>query len=231
VKKSLLILATLTTFLAAEYNDFYSAKKEPTQKKIKPYQENFKGSLITHLYSYKIKSRVLSSKIYSGDSLSKIAKTDLGVAWGKMSETQNFNKFKWDQENRFLIYLIDNRKIKNIGGEDYANSHIANIHLIARNQKIENILKKINKYDIVEIQGTLVDVQLDNKIYITSDTRTDSGGGSCEIIMVEKVKIIHSRKPNVFYNTKTKEKDRLSNKYRKTLDYSQGENTRGYNLK
>jgi len=188
------------------FNDFYYIQEEPQQKKVKSKTIKFKGFKLTALYSYKIKARIVHAKRYSWDNLSSIITHDFGVTWGNISKTNIFNQFSWNQKDRFLIYSIREDYLKKLGGEEYVSEHIANIHLIPKDWIIEAALNKVKAYDIVEIEGYLVDLRYSNRIIYTSIKRDDKGPGACEVIFVKKFKIINSRSKNLFYYNKKERK-------------------------
>lgn len=202
--KFLISIIFIINYLHADFVDFYKTPEEPTQIKITPKKLKVNGSELELLYKFKIEARVVSAKRYAWDDMSSVMTHDLGVAWGTISETKNFNQIKWDQSNRFLIYSIYENIIPKLGGLDYINSHVANIHLIPKDWTIEATLNKIKDYDIVTIEGYLTDVTKGNKKVYTSDSRTDNGPGACEVIYVEKVNIKVSRTNNPFYYNKKK---------------------------
>ncbi len=204
--KFLISIIFIINYLHADFVDFYKTPEEPTQIKIQPKKLKINGSELELLYKFKIEARVVSAKRYAWDDLSSVMTHDLGVVWGTISESKNFNQITWDQSNRFLIYSIPENKIPKLGGLDYINSHTANIHLIPKDWTIEATLNKVKDYDIVSIEGYLTDVRKGNKIVYTSDSRTDNGPGACEVIYVEKVYIKVSRTNNPFYYEEKKNK-------------------------
>lgn len=203
--KKVLLIALLSLKLLA-FNDFYSVNQEPIQKLVQHKTIKFKGYILRYQASYDIKARVVHAKRYNWDNLSNLITHDFGVVWGKISKTDIFNLFTWNQRNRFLIYAIRQDYIQKIGGKKYINSHIANIHLIPKNWIIESKLNKVKSYDIIEIKGYLVDIYYKNHVVYTSLSRTDTGPGACEVILVNNVKIIHSRTKNPFYYNQKEQK-------------------------
>jgi hypothetical protein len=223
--KILSIIIILFNINLISYDDFYNIKKEPKQKKIKEFSRKKNGYKLKFLYSFEMEGRVVSSKRYNWDNMSNILTHDIGIVWGKISKTNIFNQFNWNQKNRFLIYSIREDKLKKIGSEKYINSHIANIHLIPKDWYMEKEFNKISPYDIIYIKGYLVDIQSKSKIALTSISRSDSGPGACEIIYVSEFKIIHKSKNNLFYK-----KHKNKNINTSHMDFNTpGKNTRVYN--
>lgn len=224
--KFLISIIFIINYLYADFVDFYKTPEEPTQIKIQSKKIKVNGSELELLYKFKMEARVVSAKKYSWDDMSNTMTHDLGVVWGTISETKNFNQIQWDQSNRFLIYSIREDIIPKLGGLDYINSHTANIHLIPKDWTIESTLNKIKDYDIVSIEGYLTDVRKGNKIVYTSDSRTDNGPGACEVIYVEKVNIKVSRTNNPFYYEEKKNKISQRLNFNDSMFKEPGKNTR-----
>ncbi|MBU2706785.1 hypothetical protein KCM76_12395, partial [Zooshikella marina] len=59
------------------------------------------------------------------------------------------------------------------------------------NEFVEDALKSVKKGDIIQLVGSLVNVDAnDGWRWRSSMTRTDTGGGSCELIWVENFSIV-----------------------------------------
>lgn len=70
-------------------------------------------------------------------------------------------------------------------------THSANMHIIPGNELVENVLSEVALGNIIEIDGYLVDIRGEDGMRMRSSTsRVDRGGGACEVIWVEKMKIL-----------------------------------------
>jgi hypothetical protein len=68
-------------------------------------------------------------------------------------------------------------------------SHSANIHAIPSSPEIKKQLGALRSGDIAELDGYLVEVQTaDGGKWTSSLSRTDVGGGACELLWVRTVK-------------------------------------------
>jgi hypothetical protein len=66
--------------------------------------------------------------------------------------------------------------------------HSANTHVIPANDTVRAQLKRLRVGQLVHLRGTLVDGVRDDGAYVnTSLTRSDSGVGPCEIVLVDLV--------------------------------------------
>lgn len=64
----------------------------------------------------------------------------------------------------------------------------ANLHLIPANPEIRNALLSAREGDLIRLEGQLVDVDHpDLGWWRTSRTRSDTGDGACEILLVRRV--------------------------------------------
>lgn len=67
-------------------------------------------------------------------------------------------------------------------------THTANMHMIPANDEIARQLKSIRAGNMVHLKGFLVEVTgKDGFRWKSSLTRTDTGGGACELILVESL--------------------------------------------
>ena len=75
----------------------------------------------------------------------------------------------------------------------------ANMHLIPANDAIENQIEETQEGDIIEITGSLVKAtsNSDNWAWKSSLTRSDTGNGACEVILVKELKITGTNEAQV----------------------------------
>ena len=68
------------------------------------------------------------------------------------------------------------------------NSHAANMHMVPSTPELADRLRAINRGDLVDIRGYLVEIKFaDGGIWRSSLTRTDTGNGACELVWVNDV--------------------------------------------
>jgi hypothetical protein len=65
------------------------------------------------------------------------------------------------------------------------------MHLIPANAEIQRKLKQVRVGDVVQLTGLLIraDAQ-DGWRWVSSQTRSDSGAGACEVVWVDDVAIL-----------------------------------------
>jgi NMD protein affecting ribosome stability and mRNA decay len=66
------------------------------------------------------------------------------------------------------------------------------MHLIPATDIVEGVIKEIRNGDIIELSGSLVNVQSDSDgwHWKSSQTRNDTGKGACELIWVDQLQIV-----------------------------------------
>jgi hypothetical protein len=178
--------------------------KDPIQEKAsgtKKITIDGENVFISRLYSYKIQARVIDTKQYIGfDLLNKLSPEDMGLAWDFMVEDRNIDKINcYSHSNRLLNYRIyDNSWLESAGGRERVNQRVSNNHLIPADKTVKGKLLSIKKGEYVELEGYLVTAYTtdsDSNIYWkSSDTRTDTGDGACEVIYVTDVKWLKQKK-------------------------------------
>jgi len=143
--------------------------------------------VIKSLAGVKIKARVLGKEGYSFDRESDLAPYDLALGWGPMSDEEYLSKLEITQGRRWYHWKkldpsTDNRTV-------IINS--SNMHMIPSNEEIQDILDRIIVGNLIEIEGYLVEVKAtDNWKWKSSMSWEDTGGGACELVYIEKLKIL-----------------------------------------
>jgi hypothetical protein len=137
---------------------------------------------------YDIAARILSREDYRFDALSDLAQEDLALGWGPMSDNRVLSGFEITQSARFYSWRPVNGLP--IDRQDVIE-HSANTHVIAADAHVESQLKRLRVGQVVRLVGFLVDGLRDDGVSIrTSLTRSDSGAGACEVMLVEGVTVL-----------------------------------------
>lgn len=157
----------------------------PLQGPGKPEGLVFGNGRIDFRASYDVTARILSRKDYGTGIAGKLAPMDLALGWGPMSSPGLAEKLSVTQGGRFYHY-----KWSDTPPLDPAQivENSANTHIVAANDDILRQLKRLKKYQIVRLQGWLIDYKEPNGFsWQSSMTRSDSGWGACELLYVEHV--------------------------------------------
>ena len=144
--------------------------------------------MLTPRARYDITARILSREDYRFDPMSDLVPEDLALGWGPMSDNRVLRAFVISQSARFYSW----RPLKRlpIPRQDVIE-HSANTHVIPADSRIRSLLERLRVGQVVHLTGMLVDGTRDDGAHIhTSLTRTDSGAGACEIMLVEEVEVL-----------------------------------------
>ncbi|HUI59007.1 MAG TPA: hypothetical protein VLX90_02220 [Steroidobacteraceae bacterium] len=136
---------------------------------------------------YDITARILGREDYSFDPISDLIPEDLALGWGPMSDNRVLRSFDISQGARF--YSWRPKEALPIPREAVIE-HSANTHVIPATSLVRTELGHLRVGQVVQLKGYLVDGVRDDGAYIrTSMTRTDSGAGACEVVLVEEVNV------------------------------------------
>jgi hypothetical protein len=140
--------------------------------------------MLTERASYRVTARVLGSETYHFDALADLVPEDLALGWGPMSDNRILRSIDITQSNRFYYWHSASLPIP----RDVIIAHSANTHVIPRSPAVATLLSRIRPGQVVTLTGALVDGRRNDGIWIkTSMTRTDSGPGACEVLLVSDV--------------------------------------------
>ena len=134
---------------------------------------------------YDITARILSREDYHFDLLSDLIPEDLALGWGPMSDNRVLRVFDITQGARFYSWMP---KEPLPIPRQVVIEHSANTHVIPADTSVARQLRGLRVGQVVHLRGYLVNGVRDDGAYInTSLTRSDSGPGSCEVVLVEQV--------------------------------------------
>ena len=134
---------------------------------------------------YDITARILSREDYHFDAMSDLVPEDLALGWGPMSDNRVLGAFEITQGARFYSWRP---KAKLPISRQDVIEHSANTHVIPADSAIRSQLARLRVGQVVHLTGELVDgVRDDGASIRTSLTRSDTGAGACEVMLVEEV--------------------------------------------
>jgi hypothetical protein len=141
---------------------------------------------LTERASYQVTARVLGNEQYHFDALADLVPEDLALGWGAMSDNRALRNIDISQFNRFYYWHSSSLPLP----RDVIIAHSANTHVIPGNRAVAILLARIRPGQVVTLTGSLVDARRSDGLSIkTSMTRTDSGAGACEVLLVSDVAI------------------------------------------
>ena len=161
---------------------------------------------VTPLYEYHISGLVVRKLNYGWfviDKSEKVFPCDVCLIWGDNLK----NKLHQDATVRFsqdcrFCFAQWGAEVK------FRMDQLSNNHLLVDNADIKAQLNRVRTSDQITIHGKLVNVKAkltgpggrydsDNLTWNTSTTRTDTGPGACEVILVERVDVLQRGNPVV----------------------------------
>jgi hypothetical protein len=166
------------------------APEEPRQRNLAPEpQFTDRGYTFTQRAQFDLTARVLRKEIYRIDGGAALAPVDLGVGWGPMSDSAIVDEIEFSQMGRFLYWRPRDAQAFPLPPE-MLTTHAAQMHMIPATKDIEHRLKRLRPGQLVTVGGYLVDIRGPRGFtWRTSMTRTDTGGGACEIVWVESLDV------------------------------------------
>jgi hypothetical protein len=193
MKLSLFILALMVGFyLYWEQSEILRpagvlAPDEPEQRAAYPATvREINGYRVAPLASFDIRARVIRSERYHFGSVADLSPVDLVLGWGAMSDSAVLRQISFSQGGRFYHWWTSNFPVP----RRVIETHSANMHMIPANGALARQLKSIRSGNMVHLKGWLVEVTTREGFRWTSSlTREDTGGGACELILVESLDV------------------------------------------
>ena len=137
------------------------------------------------LAHFALDARLLHRKIYRWDRQSALAPVDLAVGWGPMSDQAVIDRLNITQSMRFFWY--EYQQPPPIAKEEIV-CHGTNLHIIPATSAIASRCKSLRIGTLIHLSGELVEATgPDIGTWRSSLSRTDSGNGACELILVEEL--------------------------------------------
>jgi hypothetical protein len=144
------------------------------------------GYALKPLARYEIRARVLGKERYRFDAGADLVPYDIAVGWGRMSDTAVLDAIDISQDGRFYYWRTAAEPIP----LQEISLHSANMHLIGADKQVMKQIARLRPGQIVSLRGYLVEARHPNGFFWpTSLTRADTGGGACELMWVEDIRV------------------------------------------
>ncbi len=165
-----------------------AAPGQPVQTVITdPQPFRFKKHCLTPLAHYDIEARVLGKERYYLGRGSDLCPIDLALGWGPMSANTMLRRVTIRQSGRYYLWSMKDAGVP----RDQITRNSANVHMIAGTPGVARQLRKIRQGHVVHIKGYLVQaVAPDGWRWVSSLSRTDTGGGSCELLFATQLDLV-----------------------------------------
>jgi hypothetical protein len=138
---------------------------------------------VTPLAGLSLQARVLSREEYSSGAEAEFSPTDLALGWGPMAAEGMADRLDVSQGGRWYRYHwgADGPPLP----PDQIVRNSANMHLIPADAAVAAALARVRAGDTVRLEGWLVRIERDDGWrWLSSLSREDQGGGSCELVYV-----------------------------------------------
>lgn len=140
---------------------------------------------LTKVAEYEVRAVVKGVKTYN-DAMGPLAPYDFALAWGELNRKEVNERIKYSQSGRWYYYYVDNINAVSLTTVAHNSS---NHHLVVVDAQIREQLSRVRVNDYVHLKGYLVNLNHQGRSFETSTTRKDTGGGACEIMLVEEVRV------------------------------------------
>lgn len=142
--------------------------------------------VLSPVADFQLEARVLGRRDYRRDAGARLAPIDLALGWGPMARPEVIDQVAIRQRGRFYFWQVESYPIER--AEIIRNS--ANMHLIPASPAVFAELKRAERGRQIRLRGYLVNVdRADGWRWRSSTTRSDSGDGACELILVTRVEV------------------------------------------
>jgi hypothetical protein len=136
------------------------------------------------LARFSLDARILHRKVYGHDRGSKLVPVDLAVGWGVMSDQAVLDRIKITQSMRFYWYEY---QLPPPIPREQIISHSTNVHVIPATPEVASFCKSLRQGELVHLEGELVEATgPEIGTWSSSLSRTDTGNGACELMLVEE---------------------------------------------
>lgn len=140
------------------------------------------ASTLVPLAGFSLEARVLSRKDYGHGREADWSPTDLALGWDGMARDEVLQRLDISQSGRWYHYRWQGDPP--LPPREIARSS-ANMHMIPSSSAVAEALSRVEQGQRVRLDGWLVEVKADDGWHWRSSTsRTDTGGGACEVVYV-----------------------------------------------
>lgn len=140
------------------------------------------------LAEFEFDARVLMVSRYRFDEEAALAPYDLGIGWGRMSDTVVIEQLALTQSARFLTWRW--RDAPPIPADEITRS-AANVHVVPANDVVARQVAALRPGQRVRGQGLLVEAsRSDGWRWRSSLSRDDGGQGACELMYLSDLTVL-----------------------------------------
>ena len=143
---------------------------------------------IAPLAEFQIRAKLLGRESYYSGREADLSPLDLALGWGRMSDEDILAGIDISQSGRWYRWRSETLPIP----RREIQTHSGNMHLIPADEIVEETLDDIRQGQIVDLKGYLVRADTsDGWRWVSSLSRNDTGARSCELVYVERARIVY----------------------------------------
>jgi hypothetical protein len=149
------------------------------------------GARATLRASYTLTAHVMSVRDYD-DAWHEVLPRDFALAWGEAASARMQENLSIRQYNRWFFWRWEGEpgQVPAAGAAGLARE-MANVHIAPASAQVAAQLADVDPGDSVTLAGYLADIAHPQAgLRLTSLSRTDSGAGACELMLVERVTVL-----------------------------------------
>jgi hypothetical protein len=164
------------------------APGQPHQSAIdEPRRFQLHGYQVSTLAEFSIRAKLLAREDYRVGREADLSPVDFALGWGRMSDESVLGDIEISQSGRWYRWRTDSFPIPRREIE----THSANMHLIPADEAVSEAIGEMRPGQIVELSGYLVRAEADDGWrWVSSLSREDTGGRSCELVYVRRATIV-----------------------------------------
>lgn len=172
------------------------SKDAPTQALVSesapPLETAIPGVYLKPRAAYVLNAYVMSRKEYDGplswDPLGELVPVDLALAWQRAASPLNQQALTIRQSGRWYFWRQKGESPLNLSVHEL-NASMANVHMVPADDSMRALLLEVQAGRCYRFTGHLVDIEAQDPSLArrTSMSRTDSGAGACEILLLQHV--------------------------------------------
>mgnify|MGYP001331280339 CR=1 FL=1 len=137
------------------------------------------------LAEFEFDARLISLAWYGYGAEARYSPVDLGISWGRMSDSAHLDALEWRHGGRFLNYRY--AQAPPVPREELDRS-IANLHVLPETEAVLRQIEGLRPGQRIAGRGVLVAAQRsDGWRWTSSLRRDDTGAGACELILLSEV--------------------------------------------
>lgn len=135
---------------------------------------------------FQLEALILGRRDYHRGTEARLSPIDLALGWGPMAEQSVVDLVSIRQSGRFYYWQVESYPIP----RSAIIENSANMHLIPANPAVFAELQRAEKDKRIRLRGLLVNIsRADGWQWRSSTTRSDTGNGACEIILVTRAEV------------------------------------------